>query len=208
MSSPEHVAQELGLQLEVQVVDFLSGYTVAGILAGFTPGEVTLLLREPLSEQRDVSVHANGFEFQGRILYCRPKHSSYEAHITIDDTEETGLRRSPRFPLKLAARLFSPTAGPVDSTIVDISRDGMGIDVPVSLAKGQAIAIATGSVLIFAVVRHCRQLPEGLFRAGVEMHHLLEKASQVPAARPGFLGMLMGIPLFQRGAPTKDGKNI
>lgn len=178
-----------GLGLEVQVVDFLSGYTVPGRLESFTPGEVTVLLNEPVSEQRTVSVQLNSFAFEGETLYCGVRQSGYEVHISIDDADQAGLRRSPRFPVNFSGQLFAAHASPVPTTIVDISRDGLGIEVPVQLEPGQPIGVSTGSVFVFATVRHCRPAPQGLFRAGVEMHHLFEMPSK-PAAEPAGTGIL------------------
>jgi hypothetical protein len=69
--------------LNVQVVDFLSGYTVAGVLEGFTPGEVLVSLGEAMSEQKAVSVHFRSFAFEGQVLYCQLRETRYEAHIAI-----------------------------------------------------------------------------------------------------------------------------
>jgi hypothetical protein len=172
------------MELEVYVVDFLSNYTVRGLLEGFTPGEATIILGEPVEEQRAVTVRLNSFTFEGRTLYCRPREDQYEAHISIDDVEATGVRRAPRFPIKLPARLLLSSVGALAVTIVDISRDGLGIDSPVPLETGQAIGIECGSVLVLAIVRHCRELPGGIYRAGAEMHHLFEKAVQLPSESP------------------------
>ena len=86
------------LGLDVQVVDFLSSYTVRGVLEGFTPGEVMILLSEPVVEQRMVTVQLNAFVFEGETLYCRPRQDRFEVHISIDDVQSSGLRRAPRFP--------------------------------------------------------------------------------------------------------------
>ena len=193
---PRHSAPSWNVELgvHVQVVDLLSGYSVPGVLQAFTPGEVMVSLGEALPEQRDVSVRFNSFGFEGQILYCQPKKTGYEAHITIDDAEESGLRRAPRFPVRVRAQLFPAHGGPVDITIVDISSDGLGIESPVSLEIGQVLALASESVFVFAVVRHSHQLPGGMFRAGVEMQHLFEKPPEVPydEARRGFLGRVWG----------------
>jgi hypothetical protein len=172
------------LELEVQVVDFLSGYTVRGVLEGFTPGEVTVLLSEPVAEQRMATVRLNSFVFEGLTLYCRPRQDQFEVHISIDDVETNGLRRAPRFPVKLPAELFLPRVDPVAIRIVDISSEGLGIELPILVEMGQPIAIATESVFVFATVRHCRQLSEGLFRGGAEMHHLFERNVELPADAP------------------------
>jgi PilZ domain len=182
------------LELEAQVVDFVSNYTIRGVLEGFTPGEVTILLGEPISEQRSVTVRLDSFTFEGQTLYCRPRQDGYEAHVSIDDVETTGLRRAPRFPVKLPARLLLRDASSVLITILDISRDGVGIELPISVETGQAIAVECGSVFVFAVVRHCRELPSGLFHAGAEMHHLFEKPVAIPADAPRstFLSRIRG----------------
>ena len=52
--------------LNVRVVDFLSGYSVAGILDTFTPGEVRIALDEVIPEQRLVTVRFDLFEFAGK----------------------------------------------------------------------------------------------------------------------------------------------
>jgi PilZ domain len=179
-----HGPEHWPLELEAEVVDFLSNYPVRGVLAAFTPGEVTILLNEPVSEQRLVTVSMNSFVFEGHTLYCRPRQNQFETHITIDDVEANGLRRSPRFPVKLPAELLLPSAEPVAITIVDISSEGLGIEVPQSLEPGQPIAVGSESVLVLATIRHCRRLSEGTFRAGAEMHHLFQKNITLPKASP------------------------
>ena len=104
------------------MVDFpLQLHCPYGLLEGFTPGEVTILLNEPIDEQRMVSVRLNSFTFEGHTLYCRPKQNQFEAHVSIDDIEENGLRRAPRFPVNLPAQLFLSQAEPLAITIIDIS---------------------------------------------------------------------------------------
>jgi hypothetical protein len=171
------------LQIQVSVVDLLSSYTVRGVIVSFTPGEVAVIMDEEMPPERDVAVHLNAFCFEGHTLYCGPKAGQYEVHISIDDIEGAGLRKTPRFPVMIPAELTPPNAGPVPVTIRDISRDGMGIESPVPLEVGHPVALASGPAFVFAVVRHCRPLPGGRFRAGIEMHHLFERP-QEPANEP------------------------
>lgn len=190
VGEPANSSDQWALGLEVRVIDFLSGYTLPAVLESFTPGEVTVTLNEPMSEHRLVSVQMNSFVFEGETLFCAPRERGYEAHITINDAGARGMRRSPRFPVNFAGQLFSTQADGVAITIVDISRDGLGLELPLPLESGQPIAISTGSVFIFAVVRHCRPAPQGLFRAGVEMHHLFETPVKPAAAEPSGTGLL------------------
>ena len=116
------------LQLEVQVVDFLSNYTVRGLLEGFTPGEVTILLNEPIDEQRMVSVRLNSFTFEGHTLYCRPRQNQFESHVSIDDIGENGLRRAPRFPVDLPASSFFHRQNPLPLQSSTFRALGLGIE--------------------------------------------------------------------------------
>ncbi len=168
------------LQLHARIVDVLSNYSIPGLIFGFTPGEVAILVDERMSEDRTVEVRLDSFSFEGQVLYCAPYEDRYETHISIDDAERTGLRRAPRFPVTVPAELMLPEGDPVAITIRDISRDGMGLESPLALQPGQLVAISSAPAFIFAVVRHCQRLSEGRFRAGVEMHHLFERPVPLP----------------------------
>jgi len=192
---PENSQADWVIGLDVHVVDFLSGYTVAGVLMNFTPGEVTVSVDEIMPEQRSVTVQFDSFVFEGETLYCRPKGHGYEAHITIGDVEKNGLRKEPRFPIQLAGRMFLRNADPVPITIVDFSTDGLGIELPMGVQVDQPIAILCGPVFVFAIVRHCRNIDDGGYRAGVEMQHVLARPVETPAKEeeaPSLLGRVFG----------------
>jgi hypothetical protein len=203
------VSKDKLIQIDVRVVDVLSNYTVAGVLVGFTPGEVVILVNEAMSDERTVAVHWNSFSFEGQILYCQPYENEYEVHISIDDIEGAGLRREPRFPVTIAAELMRADGVPVAITIRDISRHGMGLETPFAVDIGLPIAVASGPAFVFAVVRYCRPLPNGIFRTGVEMLHLFEPKR--PAAEPAqrsFLRDLRDKWLPQKPDHTTDSKLI
>jgi hypothetical protein len=192
---PESSQPDWVIGLNVHVVDFLSGYTVTGVLMNFTPGEVTVSVDEIIPEQRSVTVQFDSFVFEGETLFCRAKGHGYEAHITIGDVENSGLRKEPRFPIELAGRMFRPNADPVPITIVDFSTEGLGIELPVGLQVDQPIAILTGPVFVFAIVRHCRNMDGGGYRAGVEMQHVLARPMETAVDEeeaPSLLGRVFG----------------
>jgi hypothetical protein len=181
--------------LNVHVVDFLSGYTVEGVLRSFTPGEVAVFVDEIVPEHRSVTVQFDSFVFDGETLFCRPKDHGYEAHITIDDVEKSGLRKEPRFPIKLAGQMFPPSSEPVAITVVDFSSDGLGIELPMAVEVDQPIAILAGPVFVFATVRHCRKMEGGGYRAGLAMQHVLGRPRETPAEEeesPSLLGRVFG----------------
>jgi hypothetical protein len=182
------VSRDKLIQIEVRVVDVLANYTVSGVLVGFTPGEVVILLNEAMSDERTVAVQWDSFSFGGQILYCERYEDEYEVHISIDDIEGAGLRREPRFPVTIPAELMRADGVPVAITIRDISRHGMGLETPFALEIGLPIAVASGPAFVLAVVRYCRPLSNGAFRAGVEMLHLFEpKRPATEPARRNFL---------------------
>lgn len=195
------------LQLHARVVDVLSNYSIPGLIFGFTPGEVAILVDERMSEGRTVAVRLDpSSSFEGQVLYCAPYQDRYEAHISIDDTERTGLRRAPRFPITVPAELILPQGDPVAITIRDISRDGMGLESPLALQPGQLVAISSAPAFIFAVVRHCEQLGEGRFRTGVEMHHLSERPAPLSEpAKPNLFRALRETWLLKTRLRTNPG---
>lgn len=178
------VSDNASVPIRVRIVDLFSDYVVTGVLLSFIPGEVAILVDETLSEDREVAVWLNSFSFEGRTLYCRPRGSQYEAHISIDDLVGAGLRKTPRFPVMIPAELQPLNGYPVHITIRDLSREGMGIESPILLKAGQPIAVISGPAFVFGIVRYCKQLPGGRFRAGAEMHHLFEKPAHSPVQPP------------------------
>jgi PilZ domain len=197
-------------RIPVSVVDLLSNYTVSGVLLSFTPGEVAVSVNEPMSEQREVAVYLNSFSFEGHTLYCRPSETLYETHISIDDIQGAGLRKTPRFPVMIPAELLAAGCDPAAITILDLSRDGMGIQSPIPMNAGQPIAIVSGPAFVFAIVRHCQRMPDGLFHAGVEMHHLFEKPPHAPvesqqSSFPGKFFAKWKTRLLSARAPSRNG---
>jgi PilZ domain len=201
--SAENSEADWVIGLSVHVVDVLSGYTVAGRLTGFTPGEVRISVEELMTEHRSVMVQFDSFAFEGETLCCLSTDRGYEANITINDVQKNGLRREPRFPVKLAGQMFPPHSEPVPIMIVDISRDGLGIELPVAVEVDQPIALVSGSVFVFATVRYCRSLPGSGFRAGVEMQHVLERPIETQVEEPaGLLGKVFGWRGRRNSGPT------
>ena len=70
-----------------------------------------LLLDDPIAGGTHVGVQVNTYSFHGDILFCNPRGSRWEAHVSFDDVDATGLRRAPRFPVRLPAQVFPVAAG-------------------------------------------------------------------------------------------------
>jgi len=170
-SRPAH-----GLQMQARVTAHTWEIGLSAVLHDFTPGEVILLLDDKIASGTHVTVQLNTTSFAGDILFCEPSGSRWEAHISIDDVDATGLRRTPRFPVSIPARVFASASDvPLEGRIVDISGEGLGIELAVELPKQSNIAVQSEENTALGVVRHCRELSSGLFRAGVQLHHIVRK---------------------------------
>jgi hypothetical protein len=174
-SSPESQAAR-GLQMQARVTAPTWEIGLAALVHDFTPGEVILILDDNIAAGTRVTIQINMSSFVGDILYCSPSGSRWEAHVSFDDVDSTGLRRTPRFPVNLPARVFSNVSEvPLEGRIVDVSGEGLGIELAVQLPKQNNIAVQSEENTALGVVRHCRELSSGLFRAGVQLHHIVRK---------------------------------
>jgi len=182
-----------GLQMEARVTSHTWEIGLSAVVHDFTPGEVILIVDDKLAAGTHVIIQLNTCSFAGVILFCEPSGSRYEAHVSFDDLDATGLRRTPRFPVNLAARVFSTSIEvPLEGKIVDISGEGLGMELPEPLPMLANIAVQSEENTALGVVRHCRELSSGVYRIGVQLHHIvrkdldLEKAS----AESGWMGKL------------------
>jgi PilZ domain len=192
-----------GLQLEARVTAPTWEIGMAAVVQDFTPGEVILLLDDQIPAGTRVTIQLNTSSFVGDILYCSPSGSRFEAHVSFDDVDATGLRRTPRFPVSLPARIFSSVIDvPLEGRIIDISGEGLGIELPAALPKEANIAVQSEENTALGVVRHCRELRSGLFRAGVQLHHIIRKDPDLvkAAAESGWMSKLgLGRKKSERG---------
>lgn len=173
---PVEDSQKRGLQMEARVTAPTWEIGLSAVVQDFTPGEVILLLDDQIAAGTRVTVQLNTSSFAGDILFCSPSGSHFEAHVSFDDVDQTGLRRTPRFPVNIPARIFSSAIeGPLEGRIVDISGEGLGMELPAPLPKECNIAVQSEENTALGVVRHCRELPSGLFRTGVQLHHIVKK---------------------------------
>jgi hypothetical protein len=165
-----------GLQLAARVTAPTWEVGLSAMMHDFTPGEVILLIEDQIAAGTRVNIEVNNCSFVGDILYCEPSGSQYKAHVSFDDVDATGLRRTPRFPVSIPTRVFSSHSDvPLEGRIVDISGEGLGIELAAPLPLLGNIAVQSEENTALGVVRHCRELASGRFRIGVQLHHIVRK---------------------------------
>lgn len=177
--NPQPTTQEAptrGLRMEARVTSTTWEIGLSAVVQDFTPGEVILLTDDQIAEGTHVTIQLNTCSFDGVILFCSPSGSHFETHVSFDDVDATGLRRTPRFPVSIPARIFSSAIeAPMEGKIVDISGEGLGMELPGPLPKQSNIVVQSEENTALGVVRHCRELSAGLFRAGIHLHHIVRK---------------------------------
>ena len=175
-----------GLNLEARLKAHGWHLPVAGIIEDFVPGEITVIAEHSILMGTNLIVEISAFAFVGEVLSCRSRDErTHEIHISIKDTDTTGLRRTPRFPVNLPARVFtSSLAAPLAATITDISGDGLGLETTVSLPNDASLVIESQSNIALGVVKHCREVLSQRYRIGVRLHHIITSKPEGGGAEP------------------------
>jgi hypothetical protein len=182
-----------GFQMEARVTAPTWEIGLSAVVQDFSPGAVMLLLDDKIAAGTHVTIQLNTCSFTGDILFCEPRGSRYEAHVSFDDADSSGLRRSPRFPVSIPARVFSNTSdAPLEGKIVDISGEGLGIELAVALPLKSNIAVQSEENTALGEVRFCREVSSGIVRVGVQLHHILKKDPELEkaAAESGWMNKL------------------
>ena len=87
-------------------------------------------------------------------------------------------RKEPRFRTSDTGFLRSfapliPARWPVQ--IVDVSKNGLGLEVPTSLALGSLVQVQIGKTFALGEVRHSTKIDEQRFHAGIRLLHTVGK---------------------------------
>ena len=164
----------LGVKIQLRVPG--SDYPFEGIIEHFFGGEASILLEHRFQKETRVRIEFDGFHFDGEVLSCQPKGDLFDIHVVLADQDEAGVRRDPRYVVNLDGRIYAPgSVDPIDARLIDISREGIGIECGSPLTVGHMVAVESQLNLAFGVVRHCRQLSSGACRAGLQVHAVITK---------------------------------
>lgn len=166
----------MGLNLPAFVKNPTLGLEKAGVLKDFTPSQAIILLESHISPGTSVYVAIDTFAFDGEVLSCESCDDRFEAHVYVNDSVEASSRKTPRFPVKISASVFATgVTAPIPATVVDISGEGLGIDLPTHFPEETIIAVESEANMAFGIVRYARPLPEGGFRIGVRVYRIIPR---------------------------------
>ena len=164
------------LHLRASVTNPSLGLDKSCVLKDFTPSQAILVLDANIPPGTPVYVVINEFAFDGEVLYCEPHHNSFEAHVYVNDAAEASTRKTLRFPVRISGSVFESSGPtPIPATIVDISGDGLGIELPVHLPEESLLAVESEANMAFGIVRYSRELPDGRVRLGIRLYRIIPK---------------------------------
>ena len=164
----------LGLKIHLRVPG--SDYAFEGTIEHFFGGEANILLDHRFQKETHVKIEFNGFHFDGEVLNCQRKGEVFDTHVVLADQDEAGVRRDPRYVVNLEGRIYAPgTEDAINAKLIDISRAGIGVECALPFTVGETVAVESQSNLAFGVVRHCRRLSTGAYRAGLQVHAVITK---------------------------------
>jgi Putative zinc-finger len=103
------------------------------------------------------------------------------------DEAGTDRRTEPRFYLSDVVFLRSlspalPDRWPVQ--IIDVSKSGLGLLVPLRLSPGVVVQIQSGTTFALGEVRHSRQISENKFHTGVRLQDVIAVRRPISAGPP------------------------
>jgi hypothetical protein len=79
-------------------------------------------------------------------------------------------------------RLHCLTRWPVQ--IIDVSKSGLGLLVPLRLSPGVVVQIQSGTTFALGEVRHSRQISENKFHTGVRLQDVIAVRRPISAGPP------------------------
>ena len=148
---------------------------VAGIIHDIQPHALSILVKQPLAEG-SVSVEFGAVARYAEIVSCRPKAGKYELSVVLANIRKRDLRGTERYPLTQEVQVQAASLdSPLSATVVDLSMQGVGLELIAPLRPGEVITIESDSSVGFGIVRHCTPLVDGRFQVGVEVFHIMPK---------------------------------
>ena len=92
------------------------------------------------------------------------------------DNAAADKRTEPRFHISDAVFLRSLSPAMPDRwqvQIIDVSKNGLGLLVPTRLSSGGVVQVQSGTTFALGEVRHCREISEHLFHAGIKLQDVV-----------------------------------
>ena len=96
--------------------------------------------------------------------------------MVLANINKRDLRGTERYPLTQEVQIQRASRDtPLAATVVDLSMQGVGLEMTAPLEPDEIITVENDSSVGFGIVRHCTPLVDGRFQVGVEIFHIMPK---------------------------------
>jgi hypothetical protein len=133
-----------------------------------SPSLFNLTCSEDLKEGQRLALSHEGRRIEVAVSsVAQDAAGVYLLAVRVVNDEDGEVRSELRLPTDLAAILrVAGETEQIATRVVDMSASGMGIEVPVSLARGAKVCINLEQGLAFGEIRFCREKSAGVYFAG------------------------------------------
>jgi len=138
-------------------------------LVGIANGRIHLCGDRWIEPSSHVTVSISRITLSGEVEYCTAADAEYRICVNADSAEE-GTRREPRlsvFQTASATVLTDALRNTTEGVLIDLAVSGLSFEMATSAEVGAIILIETATSLIVGEVRHCQELKNHRFRAGI-----------------------------------------
>lgn len=136
------------------------------------PGEVHFLSPEPVQNGSLAEAEFDeGCRVSGKIVGCLKSGSYYLLSFHCDGSER---RQEQRFPVNQPGWLLpnlEPDAPQIAVLVRDVSRNGVGLEMPDLLPINSAVVLKTSECYIFGTIQYCTPYQLG-FKSGVHIDEI------------------------------------
>lgn len=111
------------------------------------------------------------------VVFCKADdRNGYTVGVRLMAGLNGEIRREPRIPLEINARLNTPDSpNSIPAKVVDLSRSGLGLKVPRPIPHGTGVIVELHNGIAFGEVRHCAQLGKGSWRVGLSLDEFISQ---------------------------------
>ena len=158
----------------IPVLVTASGFHSTGHIQEIRRDSLSIQVHQPLPKGSAVSIEFGAISRDGEVVSCDQQGNDFDLGIAIPNGLEYDSRRTQRFPIQEEVKIYKPDS---DSALVgevaNLSVEGIGLESPVPLEPGEILLVECKGNSAFAVVRHVSPLPDGVYRAGLEVLHVM-----------------------------------
>ena len=93
--------------------------------------------------------------------------------LAVSRAGDAARRSEPRFPCDAIPARIRTESGAISARIMDISRSGIRLELPVCLPVPCDVTVCFNNVVVAGEIRYCRPNPDNSFAAGLQIQDVI-----------------------------------